>query len=258
MKDIVFVNGNLLFKSGNHQVKELVAFADNKWLEVAEEIHEGDLVVTKEDILTPYKIYCAALDVSTYGDFISGMQRPQDVINIYTQEIENLKKLQAQELTDDLVNVLNRQIYIGVVGSMELFLCDFLYCMVLGTRKYYNKFCEHTSRPFKLKEVASKQWRVQEAVTQTILETNYHRISDVRKLYNKVIDVDIPKSKRLEDLIMTRHSLVHRNGFPSAKSEYINVDNTMISELISEVEILTSTIINAKKVEIETWFPQID
>lgn len=258
MKDIFFVNGNLIFKSGNHQVKELVAFANDNWKEAAEEIHQGDLIITKDDILTPYRIYCAASDILTYGNFISGMQRPQNVIDIYYQEIESLKKLQEQKITGELKNVLNRQIYIGVVSSMELFLCDFLYSMVLGTRRYYNKFCEYSSRPFKLKEVATKQWRVQDAVTRTILETNYHRISNVRNIYNKVINVNIPKSKRLEELIMNRHSLVHRNGFPSTKSEYINVNDTMISDLMFEVDILISKIINAKRAEIETWYPQIN
>mgnify|MGYP001439626342 FL=1 len=186
MKDIVFVNGNLIFKSGNHQVKELVAYANDRWRQIAEDIHEGDLIVTKDDILVPYKIYCAASEVFTYGNFISGMQSPQDVIDIYKQEIENLEKLQTQNIDDELVNVLNRQIYIGVVGSMELFLCDFLYCMVLGTRKYFKKFCEQASRSFKLKEVASKQWRVQEAVKRTILETNYHRIAIIKKFRRKL------------------------------------------------------------------------
>jgi hypothetical protein len=258
MKDIVFVEGNLIFKSGNHQVKELVAYANDKWRQIAEDIHEGDLIVSKDDILASYKIYCAASEVASYGNFISGMQRPQNVINIYRQEIENLKKLQTQTIDDELINVLYRQIYIGVVGSMELFLCDFLYSMVLGTRKYYKRFCEQASRPFQLKEVSSKQWSVQEAVKRTILETNYHRINDVRNLYNRVIEIDIPKSKRLEELIMTRHSLVHRNGIPSDKSEYINVNDAMISELFFEVEILISTIINNKRAEIEDWFPRIN
>src|SRR5690554_8010698 len=98
MKDIVYVNGNLIFKSGYHQVKELVAYAGNKWREIADEIIDDDLVITQKDILVPYKIYCAAKEICTYGNFISGLTSPQDAINIYKQEIENLKKLQNQKV----------------------------------------------------------------------------------------------------------------------------------------------------------------
>ncbi len=41
MKDIVFVNGNIIFNSGNHQVKEFVAFATEEWKRQAEDIIEG-------------------------------------------------------------------------------------------------------------------------------------------------------------------------------------------------------------------------
>tara|TARA_R110001583_G_scaffold24456_1_gene89147 strand:+ start:1609 stop:1815 length:207 start_codon:yes stop_codon:yes gene_type:complete len=55
--DIVFVNGNLIFKSGNHQVKELVAYADDKWREAAgEDIHEGDLIITKDEFIEIGKV----------------------------------------------------------------------------------------------------------------------------------------------------------------------------------------------------------
>ena len=137
MKDIVFINGNIIFKSGDHLVKELVAFASDEWKKRAENIIEGDLVITDTDILEPYKIYCASEGISSYGNFISGMQGPNDVIRIYNEEINYLQVLRKEKINNDLIPVLNRQIFIGVVGTMELFLCDFLFSMVLGSRKYY-------------------------------------------------------------------------------------------------------------------------
>jgi hypothetical protein len=255
MKDIVFVKGNIIFKSGDHQVKDLIAFADRTWEYNAEKIIDGDLVITEKDDLMPYSIYCASGDISTYGNFICGMQNPSDVIRIFNEEIENLQKLKRQEVSSELVLVLNRQLYIGVVGAMELFLCDFLYSMVLGNRKYYHRYCEISSRTFKLKEISNKKWRIQNAVIKSILETNYHRIDDIKKCYKKIIDVEFPSSEKLEKQILTRHSLVHRNGLPSKESEYIKVDNIMIEELISEVQILINHIVETKRTEIESWFP---
>jgi hypothetical protein len=256
MKDIVFVKGNIIFKSGDHLLKELVAYAGEEWEKIAEEIKNGDLTITDENILMPYTIYCASKEISTNGNFISGMQRPDDVIRIFKEEISNLQKLRKEKISSELVAVLNRQIYIGVVGTMELFLCDFLYSMVLGSRKYYNKFCENSSRHFKLKEITTKNWRIRNGVTKTIIETNYHRIEEIKRTYKKIFELDFPPTEKLEKLIFTRHSLVHRNGFPTKDSEYIKVSAVMIDELILEVQTLVNHITKVKETEIKEWFPE--
>ncbi len=257
MKDIVYVNGNIIFQSGDHLVKELIAFVSDEWKEVAEIIIEGDLIITEKDILDPYQIYCASEDIITYGDFISGMQRPEEVIRIYKEEINHLHEPRKEKIKDDLIAVLNRQIYIGVVGTMELFLCDFLFCMVLGSRKYYNRFCENSSRTVKLNEISSKNWKIQDGVIRTIIETNYHKVDEVKKTYKKIIDLEFPPTEKLNKLILTRHSLVHRNGMPSKKSEYIQVNDEMLDELIYEVETLVNHIIKTKETEINNWFPDL-
>jgi len=254
MKDIVFVKGNIKFISGDHQVKELIAFADG-WEEIADQIIEGDLIISEKDILEPYKIYCASADIGTYGNFISSLQKPDDVIRIYKEEIENLQKLRKENIRSELIFVLNRQIYIGVVGTMELFLCDFLYCMVLGSRKYYNRFCENSSRTFELKEISTKNWRILNGVIRTIIETNYHKIDGIKKIYKKILDLDFPATRKLEKQILTRHSLVHRNGFPNKNSEYVQVNDDMIDELMSEVQTLVDYIIKTKETEIKNWVP---
>ena len=258
MEDIIFVKGNIIFKSGDHRVKELVPYATNTWEEKAEKIIDGDLIVTEENELMPYSIYGASGEISTYGNFISGMQSPSSVIRIFNEEIENLQKLKRQEISSELVFVLNRQIYIGVVGTMELFLCDFLYSMVLGNKKYYYRFCESSLRTFKLNEISNKKWRIQDAVHKTILETNYHRIDEIKKIYRKILDIEFPSSEKLEKQILTRHRLVHRNGRQDKDYEYIKVDHNMIEELISEVKTLINHIVRTKSIEIENWFPVIE
>jgi len=256
MRDIVYVKGNIHFKSGDHLLKELVAFAGEEWEEIAEEVIVGEITITDENILMPYKIYCASEDIAAYGNFISGMQRPDDVIRIFKAEINNLQKLRKEKISSELVAVLNRQVYIGVVGTMELFLSDFLYSMVLGSRKYYNKFCENSSRHFKLKEISSKNWRIRNGVTRTIIETNYHKIEEIKRTYKKILELDFPPTEKLEKLILTRHSLVHRNGFPTKDSEYIKVSDAMIDELILEVQTLVDQITKVKETEIKEWFPE--
>jgi hypothetical protein len=51
--------------------------------------------------------------------------------------------------------------------------------------------------------------------------------------------------------------LVHRNGLPSNKSEYIKVDRNMINDLMTEVHTLINHIIEKRKFEIEKWLPDL-
>ena len=257
MKDIYFVQGSIIFKSGNHQVKELIPFASDEWKSIAEKKYNKNLIITEEDVLKPYTIYCASEDIETFGNFISGMQSPYDVFRIYNKEIKNLQQLKNQEINKELKKVLNRQIYIGVVGTMELFLCDFLYSMVLGFRKYFKKFCEYSSQEFKLKEISTKKWNIPIGIGKTIIETNYHRIRIIENIFKKVLAIEFPNSENLEKLIETRHSLVHRNGYPAKDSEYIKVKEGMIDNLIFEVNTLVEHIMNSKKYEVNSWIPNL-
>ena len=105
MEDIVFVDGNIFFKSGNHLVKEVFSYVSDEWKKDAEYFIDGDLVITKEDELMPYMIYYASEDVSfenvTFKEFVLGdsvLQRPDDVIKTFQEEINNLKRLKDQNL----------------------------------------------------------------------------------------------------------------------------------------------------------------
>jgi hypothetical protein len=258
MNDIVFVQGNILFKTGNHQVKELIAFASDGLKNIAGKKYNKDLIITEENLLMPYSIYCASEDIVSYGiNVISGLQSPNNVFRIYCTEVENLKQLKNQEINQGLKEVLNRQIYIGVVGTMELFLSDFLYSMVLGYKKYFKKFCENSSQEFKLKEISTKDWNIPTGVRKSIIEINYHRIEIVENIFKKILSIKLPNTKVLKELIQTRHSLVHRNGYPSKDSEYIKVSEKMIDDLIIEVNKLVNHIMVSKRYEIENWLPNL-
>lgn len=106
MKDIVFVKGKILFKTGNHLVKELVAHATDNWQKEAREIIEKDLIVTDEDTLMPYDIYCASEEIGTTGrNVVYGIQPPEHVIRIFKDEIDNLKRLESQKISTELAPV---------------------------------------------------------------------------------------------------------------------------------------------------------
>lgn len=250
MEDIVFVKGNIIVVSGNHKVKEMVAYASDDWEKIADVVKPADHTISDKEILMPYNIFCASGDIVVYGDYISGLQYPKEVERIFFEEIDNLQRLKIQKIDDSLVDVMNRQIYIGVVGTMELFLCDFLLSVVLGLKRYFNTYYENSSSSFKAKE-----GRIQDRISEKIVKTNYHIIKDVEKVYREILQIEFPSTEKLESLIKTRHDLVHRNGYTNGTSEYKKVTPEMIDDLIAEVNSLVGFIIESGKSEIENWIP---
>ena len=254
MSDIVFVEGKITIESGNHTFKNCIFYASKELKELAHVKYNSDLIITENDKFESYTILCASEGIGCYGlESISTLRAPSSVINIFKNEIEYLKKLQKIPIDPELIEVLNRQIYIGVVGSMELFLCDFFMSMVLGYKKFYNRFLENKSVIINLYEAANNPINIIEKVVEVILNMNYHQIQRIDEMYNKTIDVSFENKANLITLIKTRHNLVHRNGLNKANVEYIKITPDMIKKLIHEVECLVNSILAKRKFEIENW-----
>lgn len=256
MSDIVFVEGKITIESGNHTFKNCIFYASKELKELAHVKYNSDLIITENDKFEPYTVLCASEGIVFYGlESISILRAPSSVINIFKNEIEYLKRLEKIPIDPELIEVLNRQIYIGVVGSMELFLCDFFMSMVLGYKKFYKRFLEKNSVIINLHEAANNPINIIEKVVDVILNMNYHRIKDIEKIYNKTIGVSFENKENLTSLIKTRHKLVHRNGLNRDVVEYIKITPEMIENLILEVEYLVNSILAKRKFEIEEWNP---
>jgi hypothetical protein len=246
MEDIKFIRGNINVRSGNHKVKEIVAFASENWEKNADSVISGDLLITDKYDTKPYIIYCASGEVTVYGEEITGLQYPKEIERVFLEEINNLRKLRIQKIDDELVDVMNRQIYIGVVGAMEFFLCEFLLSFALGVRKYFNKYSDF---------FGIKNGRIQDKINNRIIHDNYHRIADVQIIYKEVLQIEFPPIENLRKLVLTRHDLVHRNGYTNGTSAFIKISAAMIDDLINEVNNLVSFIVKSKQPEVEGWVP---
>ncbi len=250
MEDIIFVRGNIIVESGKFKVKELIAYAPSEWEKIADVVKPDDFKISEKNIIMPYNILCASEDIIVYGEYLTGLQYPKEIERIFFEEMDKIQRLRTQKIEDNLTDVMNRLIYTGIVGVMELFLCDFLLSMVLGLKKYFNRYYWINSSSFK-----SEPGRIQDIIFERVTNFNYHRIKDVNEIYKQVLEIEFSSIDKLVKLIKTRHNLVHRIGYEKGSSEYIQVTTDMIDELLVEVKSLVQYIINSKKDEIENWIP---
>ena len=137
---------------------------------------------------------------------------------------------------------------------MELFLCDFLVSMVLGYERFFARYCENCTRELRLKDIYSNNFNIVEYARENMMNDNYHKIDNVKRIYKKALGVNIGDTTNISKHIETRHNLVHRNGHDPKKFEYKNISDDLILELIKEVDDMVNVIIDRRKCEIEKWY----
>ena len=94
MRNIVFVNGNIIGKAGHHYATEWVSLAPEWWKEEAVQVIDGDLVLDDNYKIMPYCIYCATGAVSALGlNTISASYSPSTIKKLYYDNIKETEPL---------------------------------------------------------------------------------------------------------------------------------------------------------------------
>lgn len=236
MKNIVLVKGNIIGMSGNHVIKNWYALVSCNIETEVEEVIEGDLVLDKYYIARPYCIYAATGNVSTIThDCICTLPRPSMVLQLYKDEIEKIQELMNVSIPEKLVSTYYRQLYIGGVGTLELFLDELLSCLVLGYKEFYENFIKKTAYKIPLSKVEESAKNMQKTIFQLIHNEVSHRLDKMGIIYHDIFDVAFPPIGKMSEKIKTRHDLVHRNGF-QVKDKSLKYMNIAKSDVISFIE----------------------
>lgn len=157
----------------------------------------------------------------------------------FNHEIENLKKLNEVDLNNDELNsILKRQIYIGVIGSMETFLSETFIKLTLTNpadlQRFVKSHPEFANRRFDLKDVFEAHKNIEQTAKSIMLDTIYHNLPIVREMYMSTFDIKFPSIKDVIKSVMVRHDLVHRNGKTKEGTENI-LDTAIINSTIDIV-----------------------
>lgn len=138
-------------------------------------------------------------------------------IEKFNLEIENLVLLSKIETeTIKLNNILLRQVYIGIIGSLETFLSEVFIVLTLSNDKYLENFVktfpEFQKTKFSLSEVFTQHEKISEITKKAMLDIIYHNLPVVKNMYKSTFEIDFPEIGNVNKLIVKRHDLVHRNG----------------------------------------------
>jgi hypothetical protein len=157
----------------------------------------------------------------------------------FQEEIENLEGLNEVELPDkNLETILKRQIFIGVIGTLETFLSDTFINLIMDNDNYFKNFVEtypeFKQRKFELRHIFVEESHIKETVRKVLIDIIYHDLHKVGKMYADTFKIEFPKIGPLMKIILSRHDLIHRNGKTKDGQDVI-VDKQTIIAMIEKV-----------------------
>jgi len=168
----------------------------------------------------------------------------KNFLNKFQQEIANLNLLLQIEIAEpDLRNILNRQVFIGIIGTMETFLSDVFINLVFDKDAYFRNFVkthpEFQKRKFELRDIFEESDKLEETAKKIMLDTIYHNLPVVKEMYEDTFEIKFPSIKEVYKYVFQRHDLVHRNG-KTKDGEIVETDKAAISDLTTKVaELIT-------------------
>jgi hypothetical protein len=135
----------------------------------------------------------------------------------FKSEIDNLKELNKITIANASTDkTLRRQIFIGVIASMETYLSDAFINTTLNskdfTKKFVGTFHDFKERPISLNELFEYHEKIETICKQAMLDVIYHNLPKVKGMYKDTLRVDLGDIGIAYKAVLTRHDLVHRNG----------------------------------------------
>lgn len=177
---------------------------------------------------------------SSYEEYYDAMLSGRCDYFIFQDEISNLRKLNELLVEDYALNlILKRQIFIGVISTMETFLSDTFIKLTTEDENYLKKFIQShpnfNKQKFLLNEIYDRIEKISETAKKVMLDTIYHDLRKVREMYRSTFEIKFPEWESVRKLVSKRHDLVHRNG-KTKESKLIKLDKESVEDSIINVE----------------------
>jgi hypothetical protein len=187
-----------------------------------------------------------------YEEQFEAITEDKDYVKNYRNEIANLRALCNIKVSEEsLVKILNRQVFIGVVGTMETFLLDTFINITFDNETYFENFVktnpEFKQRKFDLSDIFDESRRLKETAKKVMFDTIYHNLPVVKNMYIDTFKINFPPIKDVYGYVLKRHDLVHRNG-KTKNGQYVEIDKHLIQDLIVKVNDLVENIIIELKI----------
>jgi hypothetical protein len=159
--------------------------------------------------------------------------------NFY-DEIANLESLLTLDVpTTKLENILYRQIFISIIGTLETYLSSAFINRTFDSEDNLKRFiCSHPefkNQKFEIREIFDKYDEIETIAQKVMLDTIYHNLPIVRNMYRDTFNINFPNFSEIYKAVLIRHDLVHRNGF-TKDGHQVEITKEDINQLMNDVK----------------------
>lgn len=181
-----------------------------------------------------------------YDEELEAIFQNENHLKKFEGEISSLLSLLTISLADNnLKRILNRQIFISAIGTMETFLSEVFIIKTFDDKKYLKNFVN--SHPvfkqtkFELREIFQEYERIEETAKKIILDTIFHNLPTVSNMYKDTFEIDFPSINDMYKYVMLRHDLVHRNG-KTKDGDLVPIEDEDILKLTDDLKVFVRQI----------------
>lgn len=238
---LIKVKGDIVANTCIHYAQEWVCYGltscnTNKKSYVYEKdthsVH-SDLILNESRRAVPYAVYLAEKDISVEGPGdISAAISYHAALMYYKENIDKISQLLKCNLPKEIEQTVFYGFYTEVFSLLELFLSDFILCMIYSDETIYEKAVHYYKTSNKCKnEVLEIEKKVHHFFFNGVV---YHQFDRVKKIFIKLLGIEFPDATELSKLLHKRNNIVHRFSFS-------NIDRmTMIEITMKDIVSLVS------------------
>lgn len=256
MNRTVYIDGNVLIKSGVFYARNFAIYASEHYKNEAEVIKCGNdgTFEVKEDYGSMFIDYYISGELTlSGGNVIFFKYTPKDAYCQYKDNITTILSMLETKISKNLECFFLQQQYISVVGALERFLYNILMRCTCDNQLIYERLI---NKRFKIlapkddstarKILCAKNCLEKEKMfIKQVQKIVYHNQEKVTPLFKTAFGID-PCLGQLKSEITVRHDLVHRMGYTlnnilvaiSREEVYSLIDkvNSIVEKLKSNIQ----------------------
>ena len=235
----VYVDGNIFLNNTIAKpILDIGAYFSKSDFDHIDKIIGGDFILDNDAETSENTYYYAAGDV--VSDIAGGgfYSRYHPLLS-YDKSIDDIITLSLLDVAEGK-DILNRMLFANVYSVMETFMQDMFARFVTSNQTYKTNFLKShddlSKQKFLLSEIYSQSAQLDYKIKNTVEKTVFHRFPEIKKLFEGTFGISFPDYDYINNKVVIRHDIVHRNGVENQRSIIHAIDNNMLYELIENAD----------------------
>ena len=219
---IIEVEGEIVAYNNKHYAQNWVCcsigkpITDKKY-RFDKNIHsvKGNLILDENRRAVPYAIYCTKKGIrATKNSDIVAFPGCGASLSYFKENIAKIKAQLDVEIPQDVKDAFYKGLFTDVFSSLELFLSDFILCIIYSDIKSYKRAIEYYRLNRKKNKTEKNTVKIEKNMHKFFFdEVVYHAFDKVETMFKNILNIDIPDTKELKSWLHKRNNIVHRYSF---------------------------------------------